>query len=331
MGVFIIAEAGVNHNGSLELAKKMVDAAKEAGADCIKFQTFKSEKIVSKSAAKANYQKQQTSNEETQYEMLRKLELSYEEFIQLNAYCKSVDINFMSTPFDMESIEFLSSFEMLYWKVPSGEITNLPYLETIASTGRKVIMSTGMSSLEEIEDAIGVLKKNGSGEITVLHCTSEYPAPYEEVNLSAMKTLADYFGVDVGYSDHTKGTEIAIAATAMGATVIEKHFTLDCQMEGPDHRASIEPKVLKDMVNSIRNVEVAIGDGVKKITSSEINNVAVVRKSIVAKRRIHAGEVYTDENLDVKRPGTGISPMKWYDILGQTAKRDYQEDELIEI
>lgn len=331
MKVYIIAEAGVNHNGSIELAKKMVDKAKEVGADCIKFQTFISENIVTKTAVKAEYQRQQTGTAESQLDMLKNLELSFDEFDELNEYCKEKGIEFLSTAFDFESIDFLDSIGMKRWKIPSGEITNLPYLIKIAKLGKPVILSTGMSTIEDIRAAVSVLKENGSGEITVLHCTTEYPAPYYDVNLKAMNTIQSEFNVRVGYSDHTKGIEIPIAAVAMGAKIIEKHFTLDRNMEGPDHKASLEPNELKAMIDAIRNVELAIGDGIKKPAESEKKNLQVARKSIVAKRKILKGEYFSEVNLTVKRPGNGISPMKWFEVIGQIAKRDFEEDELIEI
>lgn len=331
MNVYIIAEAGVNHNGRIELAKKMVDEAKEAGADCIKFQTFVAKNIVSKNAVKADYQKQQTDANESQLDMLKKLELSFDEFVELNRYCREKDIEFLSTGFDFDSIDFLNSLNMKRWKIPSGDITNLPYLIKIARLGKPIILSTGMSTIEDIRVAISVLKENGSGEITVLHCTTEYPTPFGDVNLKAMHTIQNEFGVPVGYSDHTKGIEIAIAAVAMGATVIEKHFTLDRNMEGPDHKASLEPDEFKAMVSAIRNVEVAIGTGEKKPAESEKKNMSIARKSIIAKRNIFKGELFTEENLTVKRPGNGISPMKWFEVIGQEASRNFEEDELIEL
>ena len=331
MSVYIIAEAGVNHNGSIDLAKKLVDKAKEAGANCIKFQTFISDNLVSKNANKADYQKQQTDTEESQYEMLRNLELSFEDFTELNKYCKTNGIEFVSTAFDLDSVDFLNQLDMPFWKIPSGEITNLPYLIKIANTHKPIVMSTGMSTIEEIEDAIGVLKNNGVSEIILLHCTTEYPAPYNEVNLKAMETLKKRFNVNVGYSDHTKGIEIPIAAVAMGATVIEKHFTLDRNMKGPDHKSSLEPNELKAMVDAIRKVENAIGDGEKKPSKSEIKNIAIARKSIIAKVDIKKGDILTEDNITVKRPGNGINPMKWFEVIGKAAKRDFVEDELIEI
>jgi N,N'-diacetyllegionaminate synthase len=331
LSTYIIAEAGVNHNGSIEIAKNMVDSAKESGADCIKFQTFVSEKIVSKNAVKAEYQKQHTNSEENQLDMLKKLELSFEEFVELSDYCKMREIEFLSTGFDFDSIDFLNSLGMEKWKISSGDITNLPYLIKIAKLNKPVILSTGMSTMEDITAAINVLKENGSGEITVLHCTTEYPTPYEDVNLTAMNTIKNEFEVPVGYSDHTKGIEIPIAAVAMGATVIEKHFTLDRNMEGPDHKASLEPDELKAMVNAIRNVEIAIGTGIKIPAESEKKNIAIARKSIIANCNIKKGEIFTEENLTVKRPGNGISPMKWFEVIGKPAVRNFEEDELIEI
>ncbi len=331
MSVYIIAEAGVNHNGSLELAKKLVDAAKDSGADCVKFQTFVSKNLVSKNAEKADYQKMQTSHEESQQDMLKRLELSFDEFVALNAYCRSRDIEFMSTAFDFDSIDFLYKLGMGTWKIPSGDITNLPYLIKIAKLKNPVILSTGMSTMDDIRCAISTLRGNGTEELTVLHCTTEYPTPYKDVNLRAMLTIKDEFGVKVGYSDHTNGIEVPIAAVALGATVIEKHFTLDRNMDGPDHKASLEPGELKAMVDSIRHIELVLGDGVKKPVESEIKNMAVARKSIIAKKEIKTGDVFNEDNLTVKRPGNGISPMKWFDVIGKVALRDFEEDELIEL
>lgn len=327
--VFIIAEAGDNHNGDYNTALKLVDKAVEAGADCVKFQTFITENVISKFAEKADYQKESTGIGESQYEMVKKLELSFEQFRQIKKYCEDKKILFLSTPFDLDSIKFLEEINIPFWKIPSGEITNLPYLEKIARTGKGIIMSTGMSTMEEIGSAIDVLKNNGSGKITLLHCNTEYPTPYEDVNLMAMKTMAETFGVDVGYSDHTTGIEVPIAAVAMGAAVIEKHFTLDKNMPGPDHKASLEPHELKQMVRSIRNIEKALGSGEKKPSASEIKNIDIARKSIVAKKNIKKGELLTEENLYIKRPGNGISPMYWYDVLGTNAVKDFAEDELI--
>ena len=330
MSVYIIAEAGVNHNGSFEMACQLVDAAKEAGVDCVKFQTFDSSALVSKNAKKAKYQ-QGTTGDGFQIDMLRKLELSYDEFIKIKEYCDKVGICFLSTPFDQASIEFLDSIDMPFWKIPSGEVTNLPYLRSIAQTHKPVVMSTGMCNISEIKDAIDVLTNYGVGSIKLLHCNTEYPTPYEDVNLKAMNTLKDIFGYEVGYSDHTKGIEVPIAAVAMGATIIEKHFTLDNNLEGPDHKASLEPHEMEMMVKGIRNIEKAIGSGDKTPSPSEIKNISVARKSVVACKNIKCGEVFTEENLTVKRPGTGISPMRWFDVVGKVAKRDFEEDELIEL
>ena len=330
---FIIAEAGVNHNGSIEIAKKMVEVAKECGADAIKFQTFKAEKVISRYAPKAEYQKQTTGEPDSQLEMVKKLELSFDDFVALKEYCDKLNIMFLSTPFDFESIDFLNDLGLEIFKIPSGEITNLPYLEKIGKLGKKVILSTGMADLGEIEDALDILISCGTKKenITVLHCNTEYPTPYEDVNLLAMLTIKEAFKVKVGYSDHTLGIEIPIAAVALGASVIEKHFTLDRNMQGPDHKSSLEPNELKAMVKAIRNVEKALGDGIKKPSPSEIKNKIIVRRSIVAKRNIKRGEIFNEENITVKRPATGISPMRWYEILGKTATRDYKEDEIIEI
>lgn len=329
MGVYIIAEAGVNHNGSFELACRLVDAAKAAGVDCIKFQTFKSKNLVSHHARKADYQKE-TTGDGSQEDMLKKLELSYDEFLKLKAYCDKQSICFLSTPFDFESIDFLNSIDMPFWKIPSGEVTNYPYLVAVAKTGKPVVMSTGMCEMDEIEVAIRVLKENGTKEIKLLHCNTEYPTPYEDVNLKAMQAMKETFGLEVGYSDHTKGIEVPVAAVALGATVIEKHFTLDRNMEGPDHKASLEPDELAEMVSSIRHIEKALGNGIKTPSPSEKKNKAIARKSIVAKRFIKAGELLSEDNITVKRPGNGISPMRWNEILGTTAHRDYNEDDMIE-
>lgn len=331
MSVLIIAEAGVNHNGSKDLAKQMIMEAKKAGVDYVKFQTFIPENLVSKNASKAEYQKETTGVDESQLQMLQSLALTEADFVELKEYCNEVGVGFISTPFDLDSLAFLETLDMDFWKVPSGEVTNLPYLEAIAHTGRKVIMSTGMCEVEELEQAVAVLEKNGTNDIVLLHCNTQYPTPFEDVNLYAMKHIADVTHKEVGYSDHTIGIEVPIAAVALGARVIEKHFTLDRNMEGPDHRASLEPDELKMMVTSIRNIEKAIGDGEKKPTKSEKENVNVARKSLVAKRKIKAGEIFTEENITTKRPGNGISPMRWYEIIGLVARRDFCEDELIEI
>lgn len=329
--VFIIAEAGVNHNGSLYLAKKLIDIAADAGADAVKFQTFKADRIVVKSAEKANYQKQATDKRESQYEMIKKLELNEVMHNELINHCKQKSIIFLSTPFDYDSIELLDSLGLKIFKIPSGEITNLPYLRKIGSLDKRVILSTGMANLGEIEAALNALVASGTKKenITVLHATTEYPCPLDEVNLRAMQTISQAFGVKVGYSDHTLGIEIPIAAAAMGASVIEKHFTLDRSMEGPDHKASLEPKELSAMVSAIRNVERAMGDGIKKATASETKNMQVARKSIVAAKPIKKGEIFTTENIAAKRPGSGISPMMWDEVVSSMAQRDYEEDELI--
>ena len=331
--VFIIAEAGVNHNGSIELAKKLIDVAVEAGVDAVKFQTFKADKLVSKFAEKADYQKQTTSINETQYEMIKKLELDENAHRILISYCKEKKIMFLSTPFDHDSIELLNSFQMAIFKIPSGEITNLPYLRHIGSLGKEVILSTGMANLSEVQDALEVLIKAGTlkEKISVLHATTEYPCPIGEVNLRAMQTIKAALGVKVGYSDHTQGIEMPIAAVAMGACVIEKHFTLSRAMEGPDHKASLEPNELKAMVQAIRHIEQALGDGVKRPSESERKNIPVVRKSILASRPIEIGESFSDSNLIVKRPGNGISPMRWDEIIGKKATRNFSADEMIEL
>lgn len=327
---FIIAEAGDNHNGSRELAFRLIDKAVEAGADCVKFQTFITEEIISKRAEKAEYQKAATGSDESQYQMVKKLELSFEQFRELQKYAEERGITFLSTPFDIPSVEFLDSINIPCFKIPSGEITNLPYLIKIAETGRDVIMSTGMAELNEIESAINILREHRSGDISLLHCNTEYPTPYEDVNLRAMLTLKEKFGVRVGYSDHTQGIEVPIAAVALGAEIIEKHFTLDHNMEGPDHKASLEPDELKQMVDGIRKTEKALGNGIKTASPSEKKNIQIARKSIVARRDIKKGEILTEENLAVKRPGNGISPMRWYEVIGTKAIRDFSEDEMIE-
>lgn len=333
MKTFIIAEAGVNHNGSLAIAKELVDAAVDARADAVKFQTFKAENIVTKFAQKAEYQKETTAESETQFDMIKKLELDTNSHRGLFNYCKEKEITFLSTPFDLESIEFLNELGVEIFKIPSGEITNLPYLRKIGGLKKKVILSTGMADLGEIEDALDILVDAGTlrDDITVLHCNTEYPTPIEDVNLQAMVTIKDAFKVNVGYSDHTLGIEIPIAATALGATVIEKHFTLDKDMEGPDHKSSIDPKELKLMVRAIRNIEKALGNGIKTPSPSELKNKHVVRKSIVAARYIKEDECFTEGNITTKRPGTGISPMEWDKVMGKKAIRNFKEDDLIEI
>lgn len=332
--VTVIAEAGVNHNGSIELAKQLVDKAVEAGVDFIKFQTFKAANLVTKKARQAEYQKNNIGGgDDSQYQMLKNLELTQEEHFELIEYCKQKGVRFFSTAFDFDSIEFLDSLHLGLWKIPSGEITNYPYIKKIAQKQGDVILSTGMSTSEDIQNAVDVLLKWGKtkDQITILHCNTEYPTPFEDVNLRAMLSIKEHFGTQVGYSDHTRGIEVPIAAVALGATVIEKHFTLDRNMPGPDHKASLEPDELKAMVSAIRNIEKALGSSEKKVTDSERKNIAVARKSIVAARNISEGEIFTEENLTVKRPGTGVSPMRWEEVLGTTAIRDFQEDELIEL
>ena len=327
----IIAEAGVNHNGSLELAKKLAFTAKKAGADIVKFQTAKLDSLVTDSAEMAGYQKENLSKNMGQKEMLRNLLLTFSEFEQLADYCKKIEIEFLSTPFDLDSIEFLDSLKCKIWKIPSGEITNYPYLIKIAETHKPIILSTGMSNMKEVEDCINTLKLGGANDITLLHCTTQYPTEYSDVNLNAMLTLKQKFRCSVGYSDHTRGVEIPVAAVTMGASVIEKHFTLDRTMEGPDHKASLEPSELCQMITMIRNVEVAFGDGVKTPRKAEIPNIAIARKSIVARKKINKGEILTEDNLTTKRPGIGICPMNWNRVIGTAAIRDFERDELIEI
>jgi N,N'-diacetyllegionaminate synthase len=329
--VLIIAEAGVNHNGSLEIAKQLVDKAVEAGVDMIKFQTFKSEKLVSKSACQAEYQQRNIGKSESQYAMLKRLELSEYDHDELIVYCQKCNIRFFSTAFDLDSIEYLHSLNLGLWKIPSGEITNYPYLKKIAQYHEPVILSTGMCEIKDIQDALNLLTANGltKEQITILHCNTEYPTPMQDVNLRAMLSIRNQFGVKVGYSDHTQGIEVPVAAVALGAAVIEKHFTLDKTMEGPDHKASLEPGELKAMVTAIRNIEQALGDGQKHVSASEAKNIEIARKSIVAACAIRKGETYTEQNLTVKRPGNGISPMRWEEVIGKTANRDYQEEEMI--
>ena len=331
MSVLIIAEAGVNHNGSLELAKRMADVAKEAGADIVKYQTAVPELVISRFAPKAEYQKDTTGEAESQLEMVKKIHFGFDAHRELKEYCDSIGIKYLSTPFDMDSIDFLAEMDMPVWKIPSGEVTNLPYLEKVAKLHKPVVMSTGMCEISEIKEALEILEKNGAGEITILHCNTEYPTPLKDANVRAMLDIKANFGTKVGYSDHTLGLEAPLAAVALGATVVEKHFTLDKNMEGPDHQASMNPDELKALVKAIRNTEVALGDGVKKVTESEAKNKDVARKSIVAKVPVKAGEIFTVDNITVKRPGSGISPMRWYEVLGKTAKRDFSLDELIEL
>ncbi len=327
MHTIVIAEAGVNHNGDMDLAKKLIDVAKTAGADYVKFQTAVNP--TSKFAPKAEYQKRETGADETQLQMALKLRLSLDQHHELYEYCNKVGIAYLSTPFDIDSIHFLDSLNLPFWKIPSGEITNLPYLLEIAKTNKPIIMSTGMAEPNEIAAAIKILEDNGSGDITLLQCHTDYPTAMENVNLRAMNTLADEFHLPIGLSDHSIGIEVPIAAVAMGATVIEKHFTLDRKMYGPDHKASIEPEGLLAMVKAIRNIEVALGDGIKKCSPLEKKNIVVARKSIVAKRDIKKGEILTVDNITTKRPGNGISAMKWFEVLGTSAVRDFGEDELI--
>ncbi|MFA5240440.1 MAG: N-acetylneuraminate synthase [Phycisphaerae bacterium] len=331
--VFIIAEAGVNHNGSLWIAKKMVDAAVNAGADAIKFQTFDAESLATKNAPKAVYQKKFTGKKESQLEMLKKLQLDLNAHRELIRHCQAKKIIFLSSPFDLESIDLLAGLGLRIFKIPSGEITNLPYLRKIGSLRGKILMSTGMANLKEIKDALRVLIKSGTSKknITVLHCNTEYPTPFKDVNLSALTFIKDKLGVQVGYSDHTLGLEVAIASVALSASVVEKHFTLSRKMKGPDQKASLEPQELRAMVWAIRNVETALGNGIKKLSDSETKNISIVRKSIVALREIKKQEIFSETNLTVKRPGTGLSPMLWDKILGKKAKCDFLKDEKISI
>ena len=331
MSVFIIAEAGVNHNGSVDLAKKLIDAASISGADAVKFQTFKAENLIVKNTQKADYQKQTTDASESQFDMIKKLELDVDTHKELIAHCQKKDIMFLSTPFDRESIDLLSDLGLKIFKIPSGEITNLPYLRHIGSLGKKVVLSTGMSNLKEVGGALNILINAGTSKdnITVLHANTMYPTPMEDVNLNAMLTIQKEFGVAIGYSDHTLGIEVDIAAVAMGASCIEKHFTLDKTMDGPDHKASLEPEELKAMVGAIRNIEKALGSSEKKPSPSESVNIDIVRKSIVASQSIKKGDTLSSKNITTKRPGTGINPMKWDEIIGTPAKIDYQMDDLI--
>lgn len=331
MSVFIIAEAGVNHNGSIELAFKLIDAAVESGADAVKFQTFKAENLVSKNTQKAEYQKQTTNPLESQLDMLKKLELDVDVHKKLIKYCNAKGILFLSSPFDHDSIDLLNELGIEVFKIPSGEITNLPYLRRIGSLAKQVILSTGMSTLKEVGDALAILVDSGTKKenITVLHANTMYPTPMEDVNLNAMKTIKKEFDVAVGYSDHTLGIEVDIAAVAMGASIVEKHFTIDKAKEGPDHKASLEPEELRAMVIAIRNVEKALGDGIKIPSGSEKPNIVVARKSILASQKIKKGDTLTEENIIVKRPGNGISPMKWDEVIGLVAAKDYQVDDKI--
>lgn len=331
MSVFIIAEAGVNHNGSIEIAKKLIDVASSAGVDAVKFQTFKAENIAIKKSKKANYQKNTTNQKESQFSMLKKLELSKEMHFELIDYTKNKNIKFLSSPFDLDSIKLLNNLGLEIFKIPSGEITNLPYLRQIGKLNKKVILSTGMANIYEVENALDILVNSGTkiDNITLLHANSEYPTPMEDVNLRAMMAIGKKFKVKFGYSDHTLGIEVNIAAVAMGATCIEKHFTIDCKMEGPDHKASLEPDQLKEMVKCIRNIELALGSDIKKPSKSEMQNIEITRKSIVAKTNIKRGDIFNEKNITVKRPGNGMSPMKWDNIIGSTSNHDYEEDDLI--
>ena len=329
----IIAEAGVNHNGDLELAKQIVKAAANAGADLVKFQTFTAERLAIDSAPKADYQNQTTDQKQSQFAMLRQLELTAEMHEQLIVYCSKQGIGFFSTGFDLQSVDYLASLGADRFKIPSGEITNLPYLRHVGAFGKPLILSTGMATLGEIEAALAACEIAGTprSRITVLHCNTEYPTPMQDVNLRAMCSIRDAFGVAVGYSDHTLGIEVPIAAVALGATVIEKHLTLDRNLAGPDHKASLEPDEFAAMVRAIRNIEQAMGDGIKRPSPSESKNKSIARKSLVAARSIKAGEQFTPENLTAKRPGTGVSPMRWDKAMGRTATRDYDADEMIEL
>ena len=329
--VFIVAEAGVNHNGSIDLAKKLIDVASATGVDAVKFQTFKAENLATKNAKKANYQKNTTDQKENQFSMLKKLEMSKEMHLELINYSKNKSIKFLSSPFDHDSIELLKDLGLEVFKIPSGEITNLPYLRHIGKLNKKIILSTGMSNMDEVKNALDILVDSGTKKhnIIILHANTEYPTPMEDVNLRAMVTIGEELNVSFGYSDHTLGIEVDIAAVAMGASCIEKHFTLDCNMEGPDHKASLEPDQLREMVKAIRNIELALGNGIKKPSKSELPNIQIVRKSIIAKTKIKKGDVLKENNLAVKRPGGGISPMKWDDVVGTKATKDYKEDELI--
>ena len=326
----IIAEAGVNHNGDVNIAKRMIDAAEEAGVDYVKFQTFKTENLVQRNAKKASYQIDNTNNTGSQFSMLKRLELSDADYEELIDYCKTRKVKFLSTAFDFVSIDFLKD-KLDFYKIPSGEITNLPYLEKVAKLGLSVVMSTGMANMQEVKEAFSVLVKSGlkKEDITILHCNTEYPTPMEDVNLTAMLSIEKELGVKIGYSDHTLGIEVPIAAVAMGASVIEKHFTLDRNMQGPDHKASLEPDELIAMVTAIRNIELALGDGIKKPSKSEKKNILIARKSIVSISNIKIGDIFTEQNISVKRPGNGISAMKWHDVLGTSADKNYKEDELI--
>ena len=331
MSVYIIAEAGVNHNGRLDLALKLCDAAKEAGVDAVKFQTWKTEKIVTKSAAKAAYQEENTGCDQSQFEMLKELELSYTDFEKINDYCKKIGVQFLSTPDEEESLDFLCSMNLPFVKIGSGEVTNIPYLRVIGSKHQKIVISTGMSTLADVEKAYNTLMESGAKEVAMLHCTTNYPCPYEEVNLQAMQTMKAAFKCQVGYSDHTMGIEVPIAAVAMGAEIIEKHFTLDRTMDGPDHQASLEPQELKQMVKSIRNIEQSMGDGIKRPNASEQKNAEVVLKRIIAKEPIKKGDILSENNLTLLRSSDGIPAKFWDLVVNRLARRDYQKDEPIDL
>ena len=330
--IFFIAEAGVNHNGDLEKGKRLIEVAVEAGADAVKFQTWRTDLIVTQSAKQANYQIQNSGKIESQYDMLKRLELKYSDFEILSEHCRKHGIIFMSTPDEIESAKFLANLQEIF-KIGSGEITNLPFLRFIGALDKSIFLSTGMSSLREVQEAIEVLQIAGTplSKITILHCTSQYPAPFIDINLRAMQTLRETFGINVGYSDHTLGIQVSIAAAALGASVIEKHFTLDCNLPGPDHKASIEPKELARLITAIRDIEVALGDGLKRAMPSEVANRDIVRKSIVANKPIAKGETFTPMNLTIKRPGSGISPMMWDSVIGRIAKKDFAVDDLISL
>jgi N,N'-diacetyllegionaminate synthase len=329
----IISEAGVNHNGDLSLAKQLIDVAADAKSDYVKFQTFTADELVSKNTEKADYQKAQTQSSESHYEMIKKLELDFESHLELIKYCNKRKIKFLSTPFDIKSIDLLLKLNLDYLKIPSGEITNYPYLKYIASTQKPIIMSSGMATQNEIEMAINTLTDNGLklNQLSLMHCNTEYPTPFEDVNLFAMKTLKEKFDVPVGYSDHTSGIEVPIAAVALGANIIEKHFTLDRSLPGPDHAASLEPNELKTMIEKIRNIESSLGESVKKPSKSELKNIPIARKSIVAKLNIKKGDSFSKNNITTKRPGLGLSPMEWNNVIGKKAKKDFKADDLVEL
>lgn len=329
MGTYIIAEAGVNHNGSLDIALQLADEAKKCGCDCIKYQMFQTEKLVTQHAKKAKYQVENTYSDDTQFEMLKKLELNFEQFNIIKEYCKQIDIDFMATPFDCEAVDMLEKLCVDVYKISSGDITDKRLLQYVASCGKKIILSTGMSNLEEVCEAVGWIEEKGNHNIVLLHCTSNYPTPYSDVNMKAMLTLADRFSYPVGYSDHTRGIEIPIMAVAMGATIIEKHFTLDKKMTGPDHKASLDIVELREMVSAIRNVEMAFGNGEKKIAKGECDTIKVARKSVVSKRKIKKGTILQLDDLTIKRPGTGIEPKYLKELIGRRIKRDFENDEII--